>query len=1087
MSTKSFVQALAALLITLPLNLLSADIQNIKFDHITADDGLSQNTVEKIFQDSKGYIWIGTRDGLNKYDGLKFKIFRNERGDTNSLASNWVRAIEEDAEGKIWIGTDGLNVFDPKTEELTRISASEGENSFKGGTVFDIQIDADNSMWLATNNGLVHYNPDDNSYTTYYSGEGEYDFKGYTVFSILITSRNQLFIATDDDAIFEYDRKNDRFILHEYKKDFFGANFRKSFEEDLNGLIFIGADGGGIHIYNPENQQTEVLPIGENGLNAVAVKTKILPLASNQVLIGTDGGGINIYNPQTKQIEYLLNDTKNPKSLHGNAVFELFEDTHGNIWVGHFGAGISLWRKNKEKFNSFFHNPYDPNSLSNGVVTAIFQDSMGRIWIGHDGGGLCLFQEEDKSFKRIRRQEGEEGTLTTDIIIAIDEDENGNLLLGSYSGGLMVFDPIREKVIEAFGNYNGLSTPHIWDVMPDSEGRFWLAELGLGFTIFDPGTKSFENFIINQDDNVCSNVILSFNQSSDGNVWVASENAGICVLSSEGELLNRYSYEENNNNSLSSNDVKGIAFQDNYVWIATNGGGLNRLNLQDNSFNFYTTDNGLSSNAIMGILQDKNENLWLSSTLGLMKFNTITEEVETFDISQGIQGNEFKYNSQFLLSDGRMIFGGTNGITIFHPDSIKPSPIQPNLVFTDLLVFNKKVDLTSKNAPIDQHINELEAITIKHKQRVFTIEFISLDYTNPEKNQYRYILDGLDEEWTEAGNRNYVSYSNIPPGKYLLKVQCTNSDGVWADIERQLSVRIRPPWYRSGLFIFLLLVLIGYVVYKAVKTRTEKAKLEKETLQKKINEGQAVIDSKLKEIEQQQDEIKRRDEQEREVRYQTDGLAKFSKIISKNRNNLTQLLQSVTSELVGFLGANMGAIYLSESNSNNDTVLKLSSSYCLATDVEAQEEIMIGEGYIGTCYKKMETIEVTDLPQGYFVLSSGLGDENLKYAIFEPIIDDQTPLGVIEVSAIAELPVYKKQFLSSVSQTIASVFAVSKAQEDAEKLLEENKQQTEEIRAHEEELRQNLEELTASQEMSTRREQELLDEIKELKKRINLD
>lgn len=1064
----------------------------MRFEQITADNGLSQNTIERIYQDSQGYLWIGTRDGLNKYDGIDFKIFRNDRNDKNSLASNWVRTIKEDSEGNIWIGSDGLNIFNPNLGTIVRVAENaENENSFHGGTVFDIELDSNNTLWFATSKGLVHYFPDEDRYYTYESGDAENQFKGYTVYSVLKTRDNRIFIGTTEDPLYEYNRSTDDFTGIEYKKDFFGSNFRKNIEEDYNGLLFIGADGGGMHIFNPETRRVDILPIGNNGLSAISIKTEVLPISKNEVFIGTDGGGINIYDPINQTFDYLVSDPKNPNSIRGNDIFEMFEDIHGNIWIGHFGEGISVWKKHKEKFRSYYHNPFDVTSLSNGVVTAVYQDSNGRIWIGHDGGGLSKFIQDNNTFERIRRQEGVDGTLSTDIIISIDETQDGNLMLGTYGGGLMIFDPNTQKVIRTYSVEDGLSALHIWDIMYDAKGRYWLSTLGMGYDTYYPETDSIENHLSVSDSNVCSNVILSFTESPEGNIWFATENAGICVLNSDGQKIKQYQYEPENINSLSSNDIKCVVIQDQFAWVATNGGGLNRIDLQTDSIKVFTTRDGLASNALMGILMNSNGDLWVSSTKGLMKFSPHTNSVEAFDISQGIQGNEFKYNAQFLLSDGRMIFGGTNGITIFHPDSISLSPIKPNLVFSDLLIFNKHVVPGSKNSPIEKNINEISKLIIRHQHRVFTLEFIALDYTNPQKNKYKYMLDGLDEEWIDSDNRNFVTYSNIPSGTYTFRLKWSNSDGVWSDVERTIIIKVKPPWYKSKLFIALLILSLAYVIYRFIRDREKQAQNEKLRLQKRIDEGQAIIDSKLSEIEKQQEEIKLKEEHEKEIKYQTEGVAKFSDIIASSRSNLKKLSQNIITELVKYVDANIGVLYVQENNQDNNNILKIQSSFCYDTEIDTRDEVMIGEGYIGTCFQTQKTIVIDDLPGGYFSLSSGLGKVNSKHSVVEPVMEEEISLGVIEIASINKLPDYKVQFIKTIAQTIGSVLAINKAKDETQKLLDENKLHTEEIVSHEEELRQNLEELQANQEQSQRREEELsklLEEkdrqIKELENRL---
>ncbi|MBN2484798.1 MAG: PAS domain-containing protein [Bacteroidales bacterium] len=1060
---KRFYWFIYALIIS--ANLYATDLKSVKFDHITVDNGLSQNTVELFFQDSKGFIWIGTRDGINKFDGINFEVFRNDRNDTNSLASNWITAIGEDRNGNIWIGSDGLNVFSPETNKLKRFRVeTNNPDGFKGGKVNKFWFDKDNTVWIATNAGLAHYFPDEDKFFTYrHDNNNPNSIPANIVFDIFVSEDDRMFIALDtQDAIFEFDRKTGKFTRIDYKQKYFGNNYRKKISGDNDGNLYIGSENGGIHIYNLRTKTVKLL---DNVLNNINVQTHILKFSDSEIWIGTDGGGINVYNPLDNSVQFLVSDTKNPYSLHGDAVFNMFRDKDGNIWVGHYGTGISLYRKNKEKFVSYSHNPFDDTSLGKGVVAAVFEDSEGRIWIGNDGGGLNLFNPFTGTFRHFRYEPGNAQSLSTDVIVAIQELPDKNLLLGTYSGGLMVFDPLTEKVIKVYNSENGLSAPHTWYILPDSKGNYWLAMLGTGIDVFNPRNNSFTFYpALGANPRVCSNVIMNITEDHKGRIWLGSENVGICILDQENDTVIRYRFNAENPNSLSNNNVKSIIFIDNYAWIATNGGGLNRLDLKTDSFKIYTTSEGFSSDALMGMLTDREGNLWISSTKGLMKFNPKTEKVVVFDKSQGLQGNEFKYNAQWKLSDGRMIFGGAGGITIFNPDSIKPSPVVPSVVFTGFRILNSPVQVGVKGSPLKKCLDATKYLKLKHKHSVFTFEFASLDYTTPEKNQYKYKLDGFDKDWVYAGNKNFATYTNIDPGVYYFRLMGSNSDGEWNPNERVIKIRVRPPWYRTKIFLFLVICGIVYLVWQYIKLREKQSRQDKIVLQEKIDEGRKQLQQKIDEIENQKEEIRVRDESQREIRYQIDGIAKFSDIIAKKRRDIEDLSTGLISDLVEYVGANAGVIYVLNDSDLENPVLQVSGQYCYDTNNEKRFEFAIGEGYIGACFEQAKTIEVDNLSEGFIVLRSGLGDTSLKYCIYVPVINEKNCLGVIEIASLEPLPQYKISFIEKIADNFASVLAITKANERTKEMLEQNRIQSEELMAQEEELRQNLEEMQATQE-----------------------
>ncbi len=1076
---------LTFIFISISCNIYSQTNGKFKFDHITVDDGLSQNTVERFYQDSHGFIWIATHDGLNKYDGNKFIKYKFDREDTNSLASNWVSSIIEDSEGNIWIGSlEGLNLYNPKTNKIARISAEKySPIGATGKRVYDLEVDKDNTVWIGTGNGLVSYIPETKKYNIYQIDQTESNSN--VIFDVLITANDNLYIAVEDDPIYLFDKQQKKFTRIEYKQKYFGANFKKNLTEIGENNIYIASEGGALHIYNSLDKSIKFFDVGPKSLSNNRINTAPELTTDGKIWIGTDGGGINIYDTIDNSFSYLNFDSQNPNSISGGGIFDIFEDFDGNIWIGHFGTGISLWKKYKEKFTAYVPNPFDSLSITNGVVTSSYEDRQGRIWLGLDGGGLEQFKSNTSSFKHYKHNPNDPKSLAGNILICIAEDNFGNLLLGTYQQGVMVFDPESEHMIGQFTVENGLSSNNIWDIHKGRDGKYYFASLGMGIDIFDPADSSFAYLSVTDSVNpFFATVPIYITEDNQGNFWFGSEGGGMAMYDLKNDTSIVFKLKPNDLNSLSNNDVKCIVFLDQYAWIATNGGGLNRLDLRDYSFKTYTTKDGLSSDALMGILVDKNNMLWISSVYGLMRFDPKTESFTTFDKAQGLQGNEFRYNSQSILSTGEMIFGGLNGINVFSPENIKPSPIQARVVFTDLKIMNKSVSVQDKNSVIHQHINYARKIKLKHKHRVLTLEFSSLDYTSPEKNQYKYMLKGFDKKWIESGNQNYVTYTSLNPGSYTFRLKGSNSDGIFTNEERSIDIRVLPAWYASKIFIVFVLLLAIYLAYYFLKLREDKTKKDKSILQKKISENQEELEKKIKEIENQKTEIRLRDEQESEMRFLTEGLAKFGDIITKHRKDLSKLSVELVTELVKYIDGNAGIIYLAEEDQNKKITLRPNGEFCFDTDLE-KNEFEPGEGYIGTCFNEKKKIVLDNIPESYFVLRSGLGSISLKYSILAPIISDNICMGVMEIASLNKLADYKINFIERLSETYASVVAVNNINEGNKKVLEENKNQAYELLAQEEAMRQNLEELQAIQEIAKKREESLELEIESKDKEIS--
>jgi ligand-binding sensor domain-containing protein/predicted transcriptional regulator len=1057
------------------------DLSRIKFEYLSVDDGLSQGTIEDILQDKEGMMWFATRDGLNRYDGQKFTVFRNSTKDTNSLASNWVLSLAIDPSGKLWIGSaGGLNVYDPKLDKITRIQTNvKDARSFKGGQVYDINVDFDSTLWISTTNGLVHYFPAEHNFITYsHDPKKASSLPVNVIFNTLITKNGKLFVAGDTDPIFEFNRKDESFTPINYKKDYLGANSRKSIQEDQKGLLYIVSENGALHIYNPVTAAIQLITAEAGGLNAISIKTKVLFVSSHEVWIGTDGGGINIFDPISGKMDYLMPDNRNSTSLNNKAVFKLYQDKDQNIWVGQYNTGISVWKRNKEKFVSYRNNPFNPKTLNKEVVCGIFEDSEGRIWIGQDGGGLDLFHPDDQTFEHFRHEDGNPQSLTTDVILAINEDPDGNLLLGTYAGGLMIFDPVRKKVIKAFGTADGLPCLNIWTIFKDSKSRYWMAFLHAGAGLYNPADRSFIYYTPGDSLHpVHSKDIMHITEDRKGRIWFGSENAGLAILDEAKGTLRTYVHNEKNINSISNNDIKSILFTDKYAWIATNGGGLNRLDLKTDSFKVFNMGSGLSSDALMSMLTDKQGNFWISSTRGLMKFNPEKFTIETYDKSQGLQGTEFRYNSQWRLSDGSMMFGGVNGLTVFNPDSIKNSKIRASVIFTDLKIFSESVIPGGKGSPLKYHINFTDHFQLRHNQSVFTLEFAAIDYNSPKKNLYRYKMEGFDDKWIEAGNRNFVTYTNLDPGKYTFLLQGSNSDGVWNETPRKISIRIRPPWYKTLVAITLFILILGYMIYAYLRERIIRSNQDKKTLQLKIDEGQALLDIKVRELEKQQKELQLRDGMEKDTRFLMEGISKMSDIIAKKRRNLEDLATGYISELVRYVNASAGDVYIVDYSDPTQSKILATGEFAFSTSHERKYEIMSGEGYVGSCFKDKKTLVMDNLPDDYVILRSGLGEISLHHLILVPLLQDDVCVGVIEVASIDKLDDHKVRFIEKVSESLASVVAIIKANEKSNMMLEQNEVQAEELRAQEEEMRQNMEELLATQESSQKRIKEIEDEL----------
>ncbi len=1060
----------------------ATDFSKVRFEYITVEDGLSQGIVQDIFQDSRGFIWIATRNGLNLYDGNHFVVYHHERTRPNSLAANFIYCVTEDSSGNIWIGSNGLNKYNPRSGEMTRIAVDAGnDKAFQGGWVYNIAVDHDHSVWLATSNGLVHYNPENNTFKTYtHDAQNPQSLASNIVYDVLISADNRLFVAADADPVFEYDRKADSFKPMVYKQRYLGNNTFKHLYEN-EGLLYITSENAGLHIYNLLTGLATIIDASPDGLNANTIRS-LLFAAKDEIWLGTDGGGINIYNPLNGTFAYLQYDTKTDQALNSNTVYALLQDKDRNVWAGHFGNGLSIWKRNKEKFTSFRHNPLNPQTINKEIVSAIFEDSQGRLWVGQDGGGLSRFIDSTGQFIHFRHNKYDPASLRSDVILAIQEDPSGNLLLGTYAAGMMVFDPETGSIVSTYTMSDGLPSNDIWQILVDASNRYWILTLRGGLTRFDPDLKTFTNYLPEIGSNSKNAVdFMTMAEDPRGNLWLGTDDKGIYVFSpDEGKFIKHYQNEEKNLNSISDNSIRSIFFSENFAWIATNGGGLNRLHLDSDSIRVYTVREGLSSNAIMGILTDSQGYLWISSARGLMKFDQITSMVVKYDRSHGIQGSEFKYNSQYLLADSSMAFGGVSGLTVFHPGQVKSSAIIPPLVLTGFKINNTSIKPGQKHSPLKNTIDYSESITLKHNQNNLTFEFASLDFTSPGSNLYQYKMQGVDDNWIDAGNTTSVTYTGLRPGRYNFMVKGSNSDGVWNEHYRQVKIRVTPPWYKTWVaYLFYLLTVASTALFAYKRQRERREIADNNLLQQKINNAEAQLSARLEELELQKEEIKRRDQQEKDIRFLTNGIAKFSDIIAKSRQNLNQLATHVIKELVDYVGASAGEIFVLDETDPNHPQLMVMGDYLMSSEKERIYRFDVGEGLPGACFAEKKIQHIDNIPEGFILLKSGLGKVSLKHLALVPLIQDEICIGVIEIASLDKLTENKIAFIEKIAESISSVIAIIRANEKTNALVEQINAQTEELMSQEEEMRQNMEEMMATQEESQRREQELSQKLEE--------
>ncbi len=813
--------------------------QDIEFDHYTTNDGLSHGYVYCITQDSKGFIWIGTANGLNRFDGLSFKSYLFNPNDTNSISSNEIDDFIQDSLDNLWIITNRiLNVYnrnkDNFSKKLFRVNNKIYDNLF----LVSCFIDSKGFFWVGARGAIFRFklynNPqiyksviDAERYILDEDDLGELNRS--TTFSFIEDKKNNIWIASFSNKLFYFDNRKNKFIPqpinHPDAKKF--SNKQKFLIKDHDGDFIVAIEWNGLLLWKRnENIFNLYKP---NGTNTGPNDNILFGLAEDrygQIWIGSrNKGGVNIFNKKTGKFIYYLHDESNPYSLNTNSINCFYQDKTGTMWIGTgTSKGINKYSPNKKKFNRYYSNLKNPDGLNFNNILCFDESKSGDIWIGTDGGGLNKLNRRTGKFLHYMNDPSNPNSLSSNSIISICEDHEGTLWLGTFNGGLA---KMKDNKFYAYypdpANHNSIAYRHIWYVFEDSKKNLWVATLNCGLDLFDRINNRFYHFTKKEGDStsICDNAILQLFEDSKHNLYITTY-TGVSVIN-----LNAYDFSkmppdikfqnlvhrEERKNCLSSYGVYCVAEdKEGNIWFGTMTTGIDKLDMSTGKFTNYNSKDGLPGNSVNSILVDENNNLWLATDKGLAKFNTKTKKVHVFDRQDGLQNVSF-HGWALKTKDGEMFFGGPDGFNSFFPNRLKFNKNLPHVVITGLRIYNKQITVGEKidgNIILSNDISETKELVLPYNQNYITFDFIALDYTIPEKNQYAYMMEGLDKDWINCGTKRETNYTNLDPGKYTFRVKASNNDGIWNEEGTSLKIIILPPWWKTWWFKMILVLFIAF-------------------------------------------------------------------------------------------------------------------------------------------------------------------------------------------------------------------------------------------------------------------------------------
>ena len=838
-----------------PDRLTSAPGSSVRFGRLSIEDGLSQNAGLAVLQDSQGYLWFGTQDGLNRYDGYSFKIFKHDPNDSNSLSYNSVIALFEDKQGMLWLGTwgGGLDRYDPFNDQFTHyIHKPDDPTSLSQNLVSAVYQDSSGNLWVGTMNGLDLLDPVTGRFTHFRNDPNNPDSLSNNAISRLYEDKSgNLWVGTgafnlQGGGLNRFDPSTQKFSYYRHDPNnlnSLSADNISGILEDDTGSLWIatggyGLPGGGLDRLDLESGQFTHYqnklgdPFSLSNDNILSLMMD----SQGYLWVGTQSSGLNRLDPtqNSGQFTRFLHNEANPHSLSQDSVWTIYEDRSGMLWFGTLNGGLSKLNRQTEQFSLYQNDPENPASLSLNAVGAFCEDSTGMIWVGTWGGGLDRFDPQTGVFSHIKHDPEDLNSLGNDLVMSIFEDKDGKLWIGSLDNGITVFDPATgtyDHKVQDPSDPDSLPDNSVNTIVQDNQGYLWVATLG-GLARYDPDSGSFTRYQNNpaNPDSLGDNKTVMLLLDSQQRLWIGTWGGGLNLLdlkipenyTPDRAHFSHFVNDSDDPSSLSENSVWAL-YEDpsGLVWAGTQGG-LNRLDPEQGTFQSYREKDGLPNDTVLGILPDDSGYLWISTNNGLAKFNPVTEQFRIYTVDDGLQSNEFDSGAFLRARDGRLYFGGIDGFNTFYPAMVQDNPNPPPVVITSLNVFNQ---------PLQINLNKQEKVKLTYQQNFIAFEFAALDFHAPKKNQYAYMLEGLDRDWVQAGNRRYTSYTNLKGGSYTFRVKASNNDGVWNTVGVSLPVVVTPPfwdtlWFR-GLGVLLVVgLLIGGFQFRLWTVRSQKAELE---------------------------------------------------------------------------------------------------------------------------------------------------------------------------------------------------------------------------------------------------------------------
>ena len=948
----------------------------LRFNHIGIEQGLSQSSVNTIFQDRRGFLWFGTQDGLNRYDGHTFKTYKPDPDVLYSLTDRWITAIVEDQEGYLWVATrlGGLNRYDPRTENFTHfLHTDRNPTSLSDSHINVLYLDQDDNLWVGTTKGLDLFDKANNTFKHYNSPQ-KGGSAGKNITAIYQDHRGRFWVGTRAAGLNRFYPRNHMFVTYQNNPDnpnSISYSHVTTITEDKNGILWVGTRSG-LNRFEPDTIQFDRFLHSENNASSIAdnIINALYVDSTGNLWIGT-ASGLDRLSTRGGGFIHYRNDPTYSKSLSYDNVVSIQEDRGGVLWFGTYGGGVNKYDRQRDRFSYYRNDPAYSNTLSGNFVVPIYVDQEGYAWIGTSGAGLNRFNWITNQVIHYRHNPNDPNSIGSDELLSIAQDLDGMLWIGT-ADGLDRFNP----ETSSFTHYQrdtsrpeSLSANYVYSVYIDKRNTIWVGTFS-GLDRFNRETESFIHYRPETDNpySLSGGVVNTIYEDNEGNLWIGTFDSGLNKFNRSTGQFTRYRFDSENKQSLSNDSIQAI-YQDSkgHLWIGTAGGGLNLYHPETDSFTYYLEKDGLPNGVVYGILEDEEGYLWMSTNFGISRFDPEKGTFRNFDAGDGLQSNEFNSGAYAKGRNGELYFGGIEGLTVFYPSNIGDNPYLPQITLTSLTQDDNPIRTASS-------IETTKNVILQWPQNSLEFEFAALSYDQPGKNQYAYKLEGFDPSWHWIGTKRDGRYTNLPGGEYTLLLKGSNSDGVWNESPLRINVTVIPPFWQTLWFRVLLGLFAVVAVAGGVRLRTK-------TMQDRNRQLERVVGERTSALEKRNQEI--------EALYEAD-----ERIL---RNvSLNQVFQTLVDVAVDILNADRSVVF---AWNDKQTKIVPRVSHGFSPETLKVMEFAKGEGIVGEVMAsgKSAIVRHIDLDSFRPDVRAALLAEGIRSFVHLPIVVDHKVVGVFNV------------------------------------------------------------------------------------------